>query len=194
MLFVGFGFLGLLLFGFIKFFNLIENNLFAFVKNFTSTFSNIENHHIDDENFSISFNTKPLKATHGEKINIKLKQVETLTIVSIKSESLIKEFDCGQNRTNVERVYGEINRKFQSCAISKPKKNTTITRKILPIVFAIVLICACLALIFAWRTLVSEFDDDKDKCQVCDGSGYVPNEGFGFSKCPNCKGAGIPPL
>ena len=37
-------------------------------------------------------------------------------------------------------------------------------------------------------------NSNNDKCGVCDGSGMVPNEEFGFSKCPYCKGTGIPPL
>ena len=171
--------------------------LFESAKKSTAGFVNAKNFHIDNQNYSISFDTAPRGVTHGEKININLTQAEEITTVSVKSESLIKEFDCGNNRANTETIFNQLNKKFQPCAVSKQKRNTTTTRKALPFVFAIVFILTCLIAIFALKTLVSELggnNNNKNECGVCDGVGMVPNEGIGYSTCPNCKGSGILPL
>ena len=41
---------------------------------------------------------------------------------------------------------------------------------------------------------VELYPSSGDACGVCGGSGLVPKDGFGYTKCPYCKGSGIPPL
>ena len=165
--------------------------IFDHAKRSTSVLSNIRNY-CDKGDYTISFETAPIGVTHGEKVVITLSQIDGITNVNVRSESLVKEFDCGNNRTNVEMIFNNINQKYQSFAASKKKQNTTTTRKILPIIFAIVAILMCILLVFLLKNLFSG-GDSAGKCGVCDGVGLVSNEGFGYSTCPYCKGAGVPP-
>lgn len=142
-------------------------------------FSKVETFHLDDQNHSISFETPtpPRGATHGEKITIELTQTEEITTISVKSESLIKEFDCGQNRTNVEIIFGELNRLYKQRAVSEPKKNTTTTRKIMPFVFAVALIATLILLFQACGALIGGCGSNKDDtCGICGGTGVFQGE------------------
>lgn len=40
----------------------------------------------------------------------------------------------------------------------------------------------------------NSLNTDNEKCGVCDGSGYVPNNSWGWETCPRCRGTGIPPI
>ena len=64
------------------------------------------------------------------------------------------------------------------------------------ILFIAVLIAALIS--FTAPFIIDMFDgnstSNSDVCGVCGGTGLVPKEGLGFTTCPNCKGAGLPPL
>ena len=63
------------------------------------------------------------------------------------------------------------------------------------VLFIAILICALVTFAVPLIQGISGGgDSNNDKCGVCDGLGMVPNEGFGYSKCPYCKGTGIPPV
>ena len=58
----------------------------------------------------------------------------------------------------------------------------------------IIAIALILTLFLAWMFASSSpSDNNGDGCGVCDGSGYVPDDGWGWEICPYCKGSGISP-
>ena len=52
--------------------------------------------------------------------------------------------------------------------------------------------------IFAFANILpfisSTSEADDGKCGVCDGSGYVADDGWGLETCPYCHGTGVPPI
>ena len=89
--------------------------IFEQAKKSTSICSNAKNFRCNQQNHTVSFELPPRGVTNGEKIDITLTSVNGITIVTVRSESLIKEFDCGNNRLNVKMIFDTINKKFQAC-------------------------------------------------------------------------------
>ena len=169
--------------------------IFEQAKKSVLRFSKPETVEIHEQSHSISLMKPPRGVTHGERVDVTLTSENGMTTLCVRSESLIKEFDCGNNHTNVDLIFTPIDTKFQHCAVSSIKRGTTKTRKMLPIAFAVVAILVLALLGFALKGLFGTLSggNDNEECGVCDGVGMVPNDDFGYSKCPYCKGTGVPP-
>ena len=157
------------------------DTLFGQIDRCTSGFAKITDYQKNKSDYSVSFMRPPLVATHGEKVHIQLERVnDSETIVHIVSESLIKEFDCGNNRTNTETVLHNLDAKYQSVSLSaKTQRNKTVT-KIVSIVLVIALVIGC---IFIVKSCVG---DNSSSCghPSCKENGPFPCYGKN-NTCPN---------
>ena len=164
----------------------------------------------DENSLQISVITHPSIKTQGEKITIQILSVgESNSNVNIKSESIHNEYDCGKNSLNITLMFRTINELFNvnpsrvrninyvsknmKAEEEKFEKPTKKLNKILTKIITAIIIAAIIIIpLFIIKTCSSD-EKNKNECGVCDGAGLVPNQGIGFSTCPNCKGSGILP-
>lgn len=155
----------------------------------SKTLDYVENH----SDYTISFSYGPGSATHGERATIKLStQGENVTGVHIVSESIQKEFDCGNNKTHIMLIMSKLGKEFEPIAISEKTKRDSKVTKIGAVIAIAVLLFLCVSCV-RWIANSDGGGVSNDECVACHGSGMV-NDGFlDFKTCPVCKGTGLPP-
>ena len=170
------------------------DTLLGQIERCTSGFAKITDYKKNKSDYSVSFIRPPIGVTHGEKIHIQLERMnDSETIVHIVSESLIKEFDCGNNRTNTETVLHNLDAKYQSVSLStKTQRNKTVT-KIISIVLVIALLIGCVFIVKSCIDASKSGDGEWETCHNCGGDGKVVND-LGINvTCPRCNGVGYLP-
>lgn len=174
--------------------------LFSFISNpeFLDGYKDIEKYIADKDAYRVSFFVPNCRqTTHGENVQIQLKSDDKgVTTVHVVSESIVKESDCGNNRTHVISIFYRLDKRFQPIGPSKKANQEKKLERIVALVLVVILIlgiASCSKACFSGGGNGSSSSSiSDDKCATCQGTGLV-NEGFfNFKTCPTCRGTGIP--